>query len=535
MKKILAMLLVVMMLFSLTGCGLSAAQQILDELLPESGTDVPPSGTEDTESDGTPGAEDLLTAEIALKPLPLYCAPREGGEYNDDGLSLSYRWEEIALRETAELPLPELRDALQKLSAERKAQALQNAEDLAATAQADAENGGYAPAYVYEDDMTVRRADSLLISLLFCSRYNAGGAHPVRWYEGITVDARTGAVLTIQDVFADTDILAQAIWDEVEALFPDGGLYEGMNAEKLGRMVEENSLPWVLDPAGLTVVFSEYMIAPYAAGASCVTIPYSWYPEQFDVRCTQLPEAYAVELDPLSDVPVFFDVVPEDGYVDSVSAWNVMQDEWYSEQVTVGINGSEAVLYDGISGAQSAYLLRMKNGMSAVYLFVSDGPGTDLHIGLLDADGICSQTLVPDADLPYLYMQEDGLYLELLTDPENFRLSFFVEMLSSMQGIRVYKTQPDASPYTAQQDYLLENDFELTLLRPMTFALSEGGEKEFAAGTQLTFLATDGSTWVDMCTGTGEEVRIYVDKSDWPDRVNGVDVFECFDGMMYAG
>lgn len=40
-------------------------------------------------------------------------------------------------------------------------------------------------------------------------------------------------------------------------------------------------------------------------------------------------------------------------------------------------------------------------------------------------------------------------------------------------------------------------------------------------------------------TGCGlsaaRQMLFYVDKSDWPDRVNGVDVFECFDGMMYAG
>jgi hypothetical protein len=38
-----------------------------------------------------------------------------------------------------------------------------------------------------------------------------------------------------------------------------------------------------------------------------------------------------------------------------------------------------------------------------------------------------------------------------------------------------------------------------------------------------------------MRSAAGETVRIYVDKSDWPDRVNGKDVFECFDGMQYAG
>ena len=96
-----------------------------------------------------------------------------------------------------------------------------------------------------------------------------------------------------------------------------------------------------------------------------------------------------------------------------------------------------------------------------------------------------------------------------MTDPANFRLSFFVEILSSLQGIVSYRAYEDGTPWATQEEYLLENDFVLTLLQPMTFELADGGEKEFAAGTAFTFLATDGATWVDMLSDAGEQVRSY--------------------------
>lgn len=531
-KKWIALLLAAAMLFALTGCGLSAAQQILDELSVESSPTVQPGAPDTPDMPPEPtGAEDP-------HPVGLLSIPREIGEY-DGALDLTCLWEEVALRDTDAAAFPALADALTRLSAAEKQSARQQADDQRETAQEIGADGEYLLELVYESNFTVRRADTNFVSLLYRSYRYAGGVHPSGYYTGVTLDSRTGERMALTDIFTDAAVLAQAIMDELYANYPAEAFYDGVNTASMQQNIEADLLQWVLDPAGLTVIFPEYEIAPYAAGTITVSIPYSWYPEQFDIRCTQLPAAYAVELDPLSAVPVFFDVDAADDYLDTVAVELVMQDAWYAEQVLVDINGSEHVLLDQVIGWQRIFLLRLEDGGTGVYLFAGDGPQTNLYIRTLNSDGICGTDELFGADLPSRYIQEDGIYIELLTDPGNFRLSFFVEMLSSMFGTQTFRAQPDGAPIRQQEVYTLESDIVLTLLQPMTFETGgpgeASGEKEFPAGTQFTFLATDGEGWVDMSSDTGETVRIYVDKSDWPDRVNGKDVFECFDGMQYAG
>ena len=534
MKKLLALLLVLALLFSMSGCGLSAAQQILEDLTAESEpADKPQKPSSDVGPESGPA--DDLKEEIALRPLSLLSVPREENEYNDVGFSLYCSWEEIALPEPEGTAFAALSTAMATLSAARRTQAMQYAEELRGIAQDIAGEGGRDFICSYTDDFTVRRADTELVSLLYCSDYYAGGVHPSKWFEGITLDVHTGAALQLKEVFSDPELLAVAIWTELEALFPDSGLFDSVNTGEIRRMVEENSLPWVLDPAGLTIVFSEQMIAPHATGSIVVTIPYAWYPEQFDDRCARLPEAYAVELDPLGNVPVFFDVDAADGYMDSVAVETVTEDGVFVDSLRAVINGTAYELATELTGNQRAYLLRLPDGGACIYLFASSGPWETLYVASLGTAGVSGVKTLPDAAQVCYITKEYEEFYELLTDPQSFRLAFYVEMLGSLSGIRKYVAGADGMPLTLQKDYLLENELVLTLLQPMTFELKAGGEKEFPEGTALTFLATDGKTWVDMYTDTGDAVRIYVDKSDWPDYVNGVEVFEVFDGMMYAG
>ena len=55
------------------------------------------------------------------------------------------------------------------------------------------------------------------------------------------------------------------------------------------------------------------------------------------------------------------------------------------------------------------------------------------------------------------------------------------------------------------------------------------------AGEEITFYATDDNTYVDFKTRGGSFVRIYVDYTEYPQSVNGIDIDELFDGIMFAG
>ena len=68
-------------------------------------------------------------------------------------------------------------------------------------------------------------------------------------------------------------------------------------------------------------------------------------------------------------------------------------------------------------------------------------------------------------------------------------------------------------------------------------AAAESSERvEIPAGEELILYRTDNSSYVDMKRADGSICRLEVDLSrGWPQKVNGMDAEECFDGMMFAG
>ena len=56
------------------------------------------------------------------------------------------------------------------------------------------------------------------------------------------------------------------------------------------------------------------------------------------------------------------------------------------------------------------------------------------------------------------------------------------------------------------------------------------------AGTEFTFLRSDGDTYAEFRLPDGRECRVTRDNGEtWPYTVNGVTEEECFDGLGYAG
>ena len=56
------------------------------------------------------------------------------------------------------------------------------------------------------------------------------------------------------------------------------------------------------------------------------------------------------------------------------------------------------------------------------------------------------------------------------------------------------------------------------------------------AGTKMTMLRTDNDTIVDLSLEDGRIARVVLEKTDgFPHMVNGKDIEEIWDGIMFAG
>jgi hypothetical protein len=56
------------------------------------------------------------------------------------------------------------------------------------------------------------------------------------------------------------------------------------------------------------------------------------------------------------------------------------------------------------------------------------------------------------------------------------------------------------------------------------------------AGTQLRMLRTDAESIVDLeLVDNGRIARVEVNKESWPQTIDGIDIEEIFDGIMFVG
>ncbi len=152
--------------------------------------------------------------------------------------------------------------------------------------------------YALEDTVILKRADAKLVSYLRCDYAQFGGAHPMTSYNGRNYDAQTGKALSLKDVTTDYDGVYQYVLaelqqrqknsDETGAMYFDdyettvGQFFYGANgapsADSESRTQDDegySTVNWYMTDDAVIVIFDIYSIAPYAAGASVVSVPVS--------------------------------------------------------------------------------------------------------------------------------------------------------------------------------------------------------------------------------------------------------------------
>lgn len=116
-----------------------------------------------------------------------------------------------------------------------------------------------------------------LLSLLLKIGSYTGGAHPNYEFKSFSFDLAAQKVLTLDDLFlpgADVwPVIAQMVQDSLTTQLADGAdpqwILDGSGENP------DNYQNFVLTPDALIFYFMPYQVAPYAAGAQQVSIPYT--------------------------------------------------------------------------------------------------------------------------------------------------------------------------------------------------------------------------------------------------------------------
>lgn len=385
--------------------------------------------------------------------------------------------------------------------------------------------------YIYTLNQTVipERADSRVLSFKLSTYEYRGGAHGGNLYSGVTFDADTGKELKFSDIITDQEKFQSAVYDyiveEAENYLGKDGLYPEYK-ETIQSSLDH--LTWVLTDYGMQITYQEYELAPFAAGAVTVDLPYSLIKDSMNQEYLKEESMFA----------------------------KLMVNQTY--QLDFGKGEQKAVLKEE-TGEEENYCLKsavMMLGDKEMVLYQTEeyGPyysGEYYYVKKKDGRAYLLATFLSDNDWKTTFLYEmqygeltkmdqiDGSIVDANRSADGFEMSHKVDIFGTYEGRKTYTISINGKIVTNDTEYRFNNEIGGEWERILT-AKSE--VKATVDGKEITLKPGDKISPVAV----GEE-KLYFKmdgKDGWLEyqegdyglqEIDGVDVMELFDGIEYAG
>ena len=535
MKRLIAGLLALVLVLSLTACDLNVLLEKFTGETLSPGTDPSTIKPTETQPADTRPVEPETPAVVHLEVLT---ANQYICEWMDNYFLASVAWDSLTLDAESAKAYPALAKALTDYCEEDADWAEEMLQDMLPGAREQVKYmGDEFYGYSYETRCSIQRADSLILSARFNYDAYTGGARPYFGTTVLNLDPETGKPVALSQVVTDWRQLAPLVVKALEEKYPD--IYEETfdDINRILRDYSEEAYTWTLGYQGITFYFGASEIAPTAAGALEATIWFDQYPDLFVEEYTQIPAGgYAIYVPEYSWLTV--DLNPGDDIRDQIY---VSTDS--EGNLCVGKNEAFVTDDDYFAYFSDAYLVTPDN--RNFYLYVDSSAENDYSIfrvydmnmntprciAMLDATGYAG---LWDEN----YVLGPNWFTRVFNDPSHFLLAGHLDVLGTMSGTRAFHINPATGLPVAEQDYYdLPQDREPLVAKMAVKVKRLPGETdmEIPEGTNLWFLRSDGRHYVDMRLPDGTECRIYVTYRDWQGYINGIPEDECFEGIMYAG
>ena len=471
----------------------------------------------------------VVPAEAAPEGIRVYVG--SGYEYQwaeEAGKELATGcYPQLALNTETKEEYPLLAEAFDTWNKEKKSQAEEAfAEVTEAAEEMLKEIPDMFSSFSNEERAYIQRADTSVVSVLSCYSGYMGGAHGYYGYRTVNFNPASGAQYALSDLVSDPEAFMQCV---KETLYAEHDELEKDLTESYFSETAPDEMIWTAGPRGITCYFDPYTLGPYAIGSQKAEISYAEHPELFTEEIRDVPENYGVEL-PAFETSVI------DGRTISLYG-NASEYDGY-DSVTVSVDGEETT--DEVYTYSFSPTLLHWQGQDYLYVeLYEDNDYRDILVyNLLGKP-------VKTADTGYghssYYDQDAGFsYSAALTDPGNMPLSVRTGLLGTSSGERFYKVGLNGIPDPLELYYRFTWPRTLTLKEDFKFdevdeAGNTIGEADVPAGTEMAMTRTDDQSFVDLSFDEGRLARAYVTAESWPQTVNGRDIEEIFDGVVFAG
>ncbi len=516
-KRILSILLVTTLIvsFGLFGCNKKEDNQ-------------PEPVKEEEEAKVEENEEETPAEPSAYK---LFIGSGYDSEYFESGISAMVSYPTF---KTGDAGYEGLQQALDSLSEKLKDEADEAMTELCEFAKEDTlYEGETYRQYFYNLTAHMVRADESITSIIIKLDTFSGGAHGGTYYTSYNFDSKTGEEITSDKTFKEIPGLLDLIKAELEEHYTDAYFYD-LDSSITDRK-NEGSIPFFsLGNEGVTFIFNEYDIAPYSEGTFSVFFPYNeigdYLTGDFNGNSNYIEEI-------LVGMPETLRMGSDGGYK-NISIYS----EWGDFDAITGLKTYGDLewnipLESGYTYDLSIYHFICESGN---YLLVETMVENDYReLTILSIDG--DEAILMASNFSGFSPKEisDGIYLrEVPTNIYSISTARYSDVLGTSLVFMDYNIA--GGDFMALNDaYRCDSNHKVTLSQDQTFkSLDEAGneseEVTVPAGTVLTLLETDGESYAD-CQYGDTIVRIYVDMTDYPHKVNDIPIEDVFSDIMFAG
>jgi len=294
-------------------------------------------------------------------------------------------------------------------------------------------------AWVSTLDVQVRRADSIVVSLLSDSYSDYGWIDGYRGMHGTNYDTQTGQELTVNDVVKEINQeLTDAVSEELNSHMWAGDFDYTQAVEEYFANTPYDGISWTLDYNGVTFYFAEGTLTEPGNGCQTATVDFARHPELFEEKYMDVPDAYMVEL-PMDSS--FFTDLDGDGDLEELNVTSVYSSDvgMYNQFGIYTDTQGHYYYEDCFADSFLPYYVKTASGEHYVYLFCRENEGAfpRFTLKVFDVYG-GNLTFIDEMRVGPGFIDTD--FYRVPTDPMHLYLGDFDTMGQDMMPFAVGKT-----------------------------------------------------------------------------------------------
>lgn len=393
--------------------------------------------------------------------------------------------------------------------------------------------------YAYSDhlSLTVRRADTQAVSLLYLHSSYTGGIHPNSFYSTLNYDTATGREISLEDVVSDFSGLKTEIENRLADTYGEDLFFDIHNQLPT---YGSDQFTWTLEPEGLRFYFSPYELASYAAGVQQAFIGFEEAAALFTGAYGKQEGDWAMPFSVWEDLSFHRGA---GGSGDTLRVETVTDNDYIS-----GLK----IIYNGRSlteeelWAYDAAPVLLHSEAFGDFLYIDCPFDNDYHMLLvyrLEEGGPVFAGRMTDTGFYEAWQESGQTVSRAVTDPGALLLTRHCNLMSTYNVTMHCRLSKSGKPESERDWFDIPAGHVLTARREMEFALinAESGQETGQRGTipsgaQVTMARTDCQSYVDLAW-EGALYRAYITMGEygWPEYIDGIELEDCFDGTMFAG